>query len=303
MNWRPDIGRVTLVKLALGLIAVAAVVTILQYRFGGVEHNLASLIVNSLAALGTVVLALATFETIQQNQRSLEELEKDREKPLKIDELGEIIQPAIDGLDTNIEHLEAGFIAWEQSRDSPSIDMATPLPDDGDRAVLRRFKRDYPELYERMDSYSDAVQDVKRTADSFASAVEPELRSALEDIAMDAETDHARASMPDSNITVTLLVNDVPPDGLSTNSYQSDITSFWDQYDPFWRDLRDDLVNLAGGVADHELSALNSEKDDILAESRALREKLIEVKGDIRAEYGISKSEFSGEEMPSIVSE
>lgn len=112
-----------------------------------------SVFITSVSAFGTLILAAATFFSIRHGQRSLSELEKEREKPIVKDEIVKVIQPAIDALSANVERAESEVgVDWVYSQpftynphgatDTVSSVFADPTP-----VAMRQLQDARPDLW------------------------------------------------------------------------------------------------------------------------------------------------------------
>lgn len=87
----------------LGIFGFGAAVIYVNWRFFPrlSPGNQAAMIASSLGAMGTLVLATATLVSVRQQAATIEDLQKDREKPLVIDEINHVIDFAIRGAERN----------------------------------------------------------------------------------------------------------------------------------------------------------------------------------------------------------
>ncbi|WP_147376684.1 hypothetical protein [Halopiger aswanensis] len=88
-------------------------------NYGGwLGDQFATLVISGVSAFASAALAVATYTTVLQNRRTVEELQKDREKPLAEDKLRQLIVPFIDEIDDKVETIEEGDDSWVRVRNA-----------------------------------------------------------------------------------------------------------------------------------------------------------------------------------------
>ncbi|MBO4247852.1 hypothetical protein IL252_08505 [Halomicrobium sp. IBSBa] len=287
-------------KLLLGLtfaLVLLIVDVLVSYFTGTLGDGVATFLIQALGTVATLLFVGATFLTVRQNRKTIQELRKDREKQVVIDELQYVIQPAIDRLAGNIEKLESGFVGWkpgaqafpehEQWEPDGGLSIQKPLSKtQTDEAALLRSKERHPELHSELASYDTTVEDLTAAVHDVVGTAGPDLTKKVErDV---PRFDFSRGSMSvDPPRLLSYLL-----DG-EGREYR-DLHTGWSQ---LLEHHGDEFRGLLDEVALEERQHLRDEKSRTLAESRRLRADLIERRNTLQEEYGISVDEFTQENL------
>jgi len=96
------------------------------------------LLITATGAFGTLILAAATFISIRYNLKNISEMEKEREQPIVKDEIANVINPAIEALNSNSDRYSDSDLDWlyanrlayntYSSSDRPSSVFGDPFP-------------------------------------------------------------------------------------------------------------------------------------------------------------------------------
>ncbi len=131
--------------------------------------------ISGIGALGTAALALATFWTLKQNNETLKDLEREREKPVILDLLAQVIDPIIENLESNDRTLSRGHHIWSiNSQGSRLGRVAISQPPDHrhmDVAVWSEFEENYSSLYSKCDKWYNLVGELNEAAEELAESL------------------------------------------------------------------------------------------------------------------------------------
>jgi hypothetical protein len=207
------------------ILQIARVITVIN----AVEITPQSLI-GGFGALGTLLLAYATFRTIEQNERQVEatletvkqnseELEQiriQREKDIAEQAVKEIIDPALAQLSKNKSRLNSGDIQWRanatsahssRSERSTAIEPAVDLNEVG-IAVEDWLSRRNGGLVSQIKEYEQKINDLERASQQLAHKLRPcvqeRLSESLADELIEAGVYDAE---PDATEIVEAIIN------------------------------------------------------------------------------------------------
>ena len=275
--------RNTLVQIGLlvaGVVLVGVVVaTIWLGARGDIEGNTASLVIGGVSAFASASLAIATYTTVLQNRRTVEELQKDREKPLAEDELRQLVVPFEEQLANQISDMEEEGSTWVQIRNAYGHRIGTrfhrylKLNDISD-TVLRKTKKDNQSLHEQIESHNEATHGVRETVDSILQLLDEAVRDY-------AQENYARSDMlmsEDVRRVSRCIVQDF------SGEPSGDIVQ------ELWENHRTELSEL---LTDEERGRLNETKKNYLDECQSLRGNLLDHKVELQRRYGISVQDLS----------
>ncbi|MCU4802169.1 hypothetical protein OB920_17470 [Halobacteria archaeon HArc-gm2] len=260
---------------------VAGIIAVSYLTIDLTESAQAQIIATVLGAIGTLALALATVYNIFQTNRNLALQEKDRRKPIVKDELTNLIQPAINSLQENLQTIEESdqdgctfdWVYLDQptlysvSRGPQSVQTPDSLPS------ARLFSEDQM-LYGTLNAHDNYVSKVANEASKFHKEMVPEYERLLEE---------DNTSLEDQSLKV-----------ISTQVL-AELDHFAEGHDlyEFWEENRNSLIEYATNVPEVTLQ-------DIQAAERVYRREIVEDglsklkqrKARLKQEYGISESEI-----------
>lgn len=236
-----------------------------------------------LGSVGTLLLALATFVNIFQTNRRLRMEEKEREKPLVIEELSRLIQPAIESLQNNLQQIENSTdtgCAFEWIYvDSATLYSGSRGPDSvqtPDSLPMARLAVDNNMLYGTLRAHDMYTERVAEEASRFHKELKPEIERLLE---------REGVKLEDQSLKVV------------SSAVLKEIDHFGESHDlyDFWENNREYLIRYANEELDTGLEEIKSAErvyyqfmDDALEELKARKAKL-------KHEYGISEDEITPE--------
>lgn len=289
--------RTILIRQGLGALILLAVIglilSVTGLIFDYITDQVVQILVSAFAALGTLFVALMTVISLQQTQRTIEDLRKDREKPVVTDVLAEVVQPAIEQLEDNTDRLESGNIGWKEGYGN---ELDHPLPDSDGPTAMSWFKEEYPTLYDRIcppelaensssdednSEYTKQLNRLQEATVELVNEIEKPVESKLSQVNSSLSPDSNGTAQP--NVLVRLLINNRDVTQMDEHNYQS-----------FWRDFGDEFRDLMQEEAGVNLIEFNQSKNDLLDLSKTLEDDLTKIRSDLQEEYGISTSEFTG---------
>jgi hypothetical protein len=234
-----------------------------------------------LGSVGTLLLAIATFTTVLQTSRQLNIREKERERPLAVDELSHIIQPALTALENNLEQLDNSenpgcAFDWVYI-DEPTLYAGTRGPEPvrtPDSLPLARLARENRTLFGSLRAHNEYVQDIGRKAQQLHSELNPELERLFEEAGVNREDRE------------TIVV---------TSAVLKEIEHFGEHHElyEFWNTHREHLIE----YANEEITVT---LDEIQSGERVYREFVTDTLSDLKQrkfhlkhEYSISENDIS----------
>lgn len=268
------------IGVPFGIFVVGSIV--LLYLLPGLSNtNKALVIATGLGALGTLALALATVYNVIQTNRMLESREREREKPLVVDELSYVIQPAIEALENNLQTIqesehEGCAFEWVYI-DKPDITGRRRGPRsvriEDSLSFARLHSRDL-ELYGSLRTHDNIVIQIAHEASRFHEEMKPEIKRLLEEEGI-------------SDLEQSLKV--------VTSAILKELEHFGESHElyDFWEKHRGHLIDYAKETPEVTL-------EDIQAGERSYRQLLIENtlsklkkrKAILKRDYRISEDEI-----------
>jgi len=271
---------------AVTVIAISVAATLYLGFRGSITPEFASLVIGGIGAFATATLAIATYTTVLQNRKTVEELQKDREKPLAEDKLRELVVPFIDELDSRIEDMEEGDGAWVEVRDSYGSPIGDApfgelLTDDINETVIRELDSDNPSLLEKIREHDNQSEILEQEIESALDIIEDDVEEFVNENSLrDDEGDQV-----DCEIVSKLVINQY--DGVSLPRY----------YDGFWDSNREELIEY---VQPDKIDGYRHQRREYFKDCIALREELIDYKVDLQQRYGISEQDIRDLDVSSM---
>jgi hypothetical protein len=234
-----------------------------------------------LGSFGTLLLAIATFINIFQTNRRLDLKEKDREKPLIIDELAHVIQPAINSLENNLQQMEDsdnpgcafdwvyldGSTLFSGANGPRSVQTPDSLP-------MARLAADDRELYATLRVHDNYTERVAEAAGELHDELKVEIKRLLELEGIDNQDQSLK-------VVTSAVIKELDHFGESHDLYD------------FWESHRDDLIEYADKETETPL-------EEVKAGERVYRKYIEETlrplkqrKAKLKQEYGISEEEIT----------
>lgn len=254
MRRDPAVLGITILSLVI-LSVISIVILALQSR---INETVATVSIGGIGAIATALLALATFWTIKQNEETLQNLERERKKPIKVSILSEIIQPAIESTEANINKLTSDGQVWGTSERNVfkyKINLKKPPTETQvDSAIWEEFQDQYPELCSEFSKWLSIYSDIEEISENLSENLQ--------------ESNIAR-----NDLQLKHIMNCAEPDedfeDLILQKYRLSYENFSDKFHEYWR-LQWRLLNLNDNI----------------------RINLISLKRELQKEYGISNEEI-----------
>ena len=283
-------SRSWIFDLLLGSLLVLLsliVVSILALGITGrIDTGVSSTIVSGLAALGTVTLAGITLYTVRQNRRELDQIIKERYRPLAIDEISNIVYPSMRILSHNLEYLEdnEGENRWmyhdgfehHNWGESPTSVISSR---DFDPVAVERFRSDCPLLLRKMEAHDWLLVYLSGLADSIGEELDPLVKEIFE------QSEHTRDLEYESNrrVIMSSILGQTEEYGESSELYE------------FWESHGDELNQLVYSEVKPLYTELVQGEEYLQEYTEAMRSELVARQKELQEEYGISKSEYESD--------
>lgn len=278
------------------IISLIAVIVLLLgiHQYLNVDGTAGTrLFITSLGVFGTLVLAAATFLSVRQNIHSVNEMEREREKPIVKDEILKVIQPAIDALKGNVERMESDYgpdWIYSDSRtynpggetDRVSSVFADPAP-----VAMARLQESRPDLWSELENHEKLVKSMCDIGQQIMDEVTVPLQTCAHELDWQLpESDKQR----NLRVLVSAALKDLDEFGESSEYYE------------LWAKHGSEITNLVQSLAKdeiEELRQLETQWGDLCEELSA---DLEEYKIQLQEEYGISESTIDeeAEDWPTI---
>lgn len=234
-------------------------------------------------ALGTLLLAIATFINIRNSNRRLELEKKDREKPLVVEELSYLVQPAIEALEANLrefEEIDDDQLAFDWVyTDGPSVYAATRGPE-GIRIPhplpLSRLAADDRELARALESHNKRVTQLSSVASDFHEELTPEIERMFKQDGID--------NKQSLKVVSSAVLKDVDHFGDSHELYD------------FWERRKAELIEYAHNELETTPSDIKREEEEYREEIKQSLESLKQRKQNLKQEYSISENDIGVED-------
>lgn len=285
---KSDFSWYSLVFLLICIVIAIIVLLLLRWP-GSLTQNYSTLVVGALGALGTILLAMATLKTVRQNRKNLRELKKDRQKPLAIDEINNVVDPVIRWTDKEIaayeeQDTEGTFIEWSYIEDplgypgSRRPGSLIPLSNP-DRTALRRLHRDQPELISKIEERDQLLLSLREQAHEIIDVIEPKVNSCLEKEGIESDGKN--------NSTQRILCDSI----LQQIDYFGENSELYD----FWEEYGEELNQMIWDEAEEEFSDLLSGEEEFIQLEKEIREDMQTRKNKLKESYGISSDDLDEE--------
>ncbi|WP_156105673.1 hypothetical protein [Halobellus rufus] len=269
--------------LLLGVLLILLffiVVAILALGITGrIDVGASSTVVSGLAALGTVALAGITLYTVRQNRRELDQIRKDRYRPLVIDEISNIVYPSIRILAHNIEYLDDNKrenrwmyhdgLEYHNWGESPASVISLR---DLDPVAAERFRNDCPIILRKMNGYDWLLVYLSRLADTIAEELDPSVKEIFEQSEYTRDLEYGRNRL----VILSSILGQVDEYGENSELYE------------FWEAHGDELNQLAYSEVKPLYTELMQGEEYLQEYSEAIRSELVARQRELQEEYGIS---------------
>lgn len=235
-------------------------------------------------ACGTLALALVTYRYVQHTKGMTEAmreenrlLEKEHESKIVIDEINNVIQPAISSLKRNNKEIVNNRIRWtDTSKFTVNPVMGRPQllfsETDFDPAAVNRFREEAPSLWTSLERHGELGQDVIDTADKLQNTLKNELIEWHKSTGVEIEPE-------DYDLIIDAIIRQLDSFGENHNLYD------------FWGANADDLIGLLDKKWEEYMDFQRAEAE-YLRHSLKLEEGLRLRKQKLRREYNITNQEL-----------
>lgn len=254
-------------------------------------QNRAMLVASSLGATGTLILAGATLISIRQQTATVEKIQREREKPLVIDEIVQVLDYAIDGVEDNIRAYVHEDWRWNWVLvDGPQSHyvagrVAGVINKSPDSAALYRLKDADEKLWNKLVEYEELIENLADLGDEAAEKIRPRIKELVEK----EEIKDDRGEDPDIDTLVYGAVKRLDKFGESSELYD------------VWESHGDEFCRVAREEAGIELKEIEQGEEELVDRSKTLLEALRERRVTLRHEYGISQRELDDADVADSV--
>lgn len=282
-NWAPN-GFVLWIITVFGIAFLIGGIVLLINLTRDLSQNIqAQVLATVLGSAGTVLLALATFINISQTNRTLKLKEKEREKPLIVDELSYVIQPAISSFKNNLreirdfQHSGCAF-DWVYIR-NPSGYSGSAGPDPirtPDTLSMARLTADDRKLAANLRAHDEYVKDIVEKANKLHEELKPEIERLLEEEA----------------------INDISQDlRVITSAVLKELDYFDDSHElyDFWEEHRENLIKYANEETETTLDEVKADEINYQDRAEKVLQQLSQRKANLKHDYSISEDEITSE--------
>ncbi|WP_135825189.1 hypothetical protein [Halorussus ruber] len=283
--------------LGLTLLLVLAVVILLYLYLSGILDSAeARVTLGALSGLGTLFLAAGTFLSLWQNEREVDDLRKEREKPIVVDELQNFVQPAIETIESDIEGLEQKDrdIDWHYLKKS-SAPLSDRLPrsvyhrywrdEEQDITAIKRFREEAPDIWELIQRREETIEE----AIGISNEIEDKIRTPITEYIQKNGIRNREEETPDIDPLLNAILKETDSYGESHADYE------------VWENHRDDFIKILHEEAGADYEQLREKEAEIQEMTRELKQRLLSRKIALREEYGISSDEIKEADVPRAV--
>jgi hypothetical protein len=240
----------------------------------------------TLGVLGTLFLAVATFWSVSQNRRLIDERIREREKPVVREELKAFVEPSIAIVQSNTKAVrEAEAREWINRTPNRIYDIrgqTTVLETEvqlvfipADPYLRERISAEAPDVVEAIEKHNQMVRQFTELREDIIRGIEEPVENFLQ------ENDYADEFEEDE---MDVLFDAVVKEHESYRDHED-----------FWESERDELIALAHDAATEPLNEIDQDVDEYLSLCESLQEHLSSRKAQLKEEYGII-SDFDPEE-------
>lgn len=240
----------------------------------------------TLGVLGTLFLAVATFWTVHQNRRLIDERMREREKPIAREELNEFIEPSIAIVESNINAIkEAKGLEWVNTSPRRIFDIGgrTAILETeiqlvfapADPFLRERMSGEAPDLFDTVENHNQMVERFSELRHEAIQEIEEQVREFLRENSYEDEFQEDE---------IEILLDAI----LKRSENYADHQEFWDS-------ARDELLMLAHNSASHTFDELEQETERYFSTCESLQNHLNSRKTELKRNYSII-SEFDPDE-------
>lgn len=232
----------------------------------------------TLGVIGTLFLAVATFWTVHQNSRLIEERMREREKPIAKEELNEFIEPSITITASNAGAIdEAVGLEWINATPKRTYDIGDQtaileteiqmifVP--ADPFLRDRITGEESELFNLIEEHNQMVKRFSEHRREVAQEIQGEVEEFLQERGYEDE-------FQDDEIEILL-------DAILKES------DCYADHPEFWESTRDELIALAHNSASEIYDEIEQDTERYSAICESLQDRLRSRRVQLKEEYGI----------------
>lgn len=245
----------------LTLLPLAVVVGFITYGFfkGYLTEEQATVAISAMGVLATVSLVSATITTIEQNRRTIQDLELDREKPIYADIVRQIVVPTRVGISEIKTEIKKGRILPS----SAGFGSFSPISPEVNPVLWKRFKSEHPELVNKIERVDSEILEVKNHANDLVEDIEKTLSE---------EFPHKKVDFSFFGVKFVSPGRNSIPDGTGKR---------------FWNHNRDEIKEIVHGHHYNKIHEQRLKEYQLFKTLEDLREQTLETEDEIRTKYGI----------------
>jgi len=245
----------------------------------------ASLIISGAGVVGTMGLAFVTVLTLYQNSMLLREEQKQREKPIVIEMINQVIQPALLSLRWDRRTLQSedrpliNWLNYEKPSLFPdtNLSFAKPIFEESDPhlAGKTRFARDYPDIQEKLDKRAELMMASYQIGEMIEEELEDQVKSYIEENDITDST----GKTPDAEEFVNAIW------------FEKDKAGTPYHIDPVWDENHDEFLELRSNF-DDEIAQLKENEKQIQKLTEEALGELSMARLELREDYGIEQEDL-----------
>lgn len=179
-----SIARNYLGVFVAGAFVLLGACALVLYHTENISAKTTEILFLFLSSLGTVMLAGATW-------LSLQETRKERKVPIKREELNNIIQPSINTAESNKKRLNEDYD--RRMRENGGADL-TEVPPPGftnnHSAINRQFFEKHPGLAKQVERHNELLREIESQVDTLADTIRPMVQTKQDELGYDVDADY-----------------------------------------------------------------------------------------------------------------
>lgn len=261
MDLRQLPRRAVILGFGVSVAIAGAVVIGILYLSATISMEAARLWLLALGVLVNGLLVSAYVFTLLDTQRRIERAEK---RPQYSDILEEILDPAIETVQTNRQAVKRGNINWFNAP-KPGGDISTVAPDSASLAAQHSFESEFARVSEDLDRHDTLVHELNELASELQGPTESEIEAYV----------RCTRGLPMNQVNQKVFAYSI--------LNQADSRSVQDQYKEEWQAHREGLLSIRENEPIREsIERFDSLREDNLDQSETLLDELVELKQELR---------------------
>lgn len=261
MDLRQLPRRAIILVAGVSVAVIGAVVIGILYFLATISLGEARLLLLALGVVVNGLLVSAYVFTLLDTQRRIERAEK---RPQYSDILEEILDPAIETLQTNRQAVKEGNVNWFNAP-KPNGDISTVAPDSASLAAQHSFEVEFSGTSEALNKHDKLVEKLNDLASDLQEPIESEIEAYVR------STEGLPMDQVNQKVFAYSILN------------QADSRSVQHKYKEEWRTHREDLLSIReNGEIRESIERFDSLRGEYLDQSEVLLEDLVELKQELR---------------------